>query len=107
MPLEPGSEVLHPQWGRGTVLFDKPNCLSVRFAQYGQVNFSQEEWARQHSPSERFRGTTSELEYALDSAVSSGELSEAEASEMLAKRAHMLEVRRRRSLPVDEAYELY
>lgn len=102
-----GAIVVHPQWGRGTVLFDKPHCIGIRFLEYGQVNFSQEEWAKQRSSTERFRSCVTELEYALDNAVSSGELSADEAMEMFNRRAHMLEVRRRRHLGVDEAYALF
>lgn len=105
--LPSGSTVIHPQWGKGTVLFDKPHCIGIRFLEYGQVNFSQEEWASQHSPSERFRSCINELEYALDRAVDAGELQEDVASEMLSRKAHMLEVRRRKTLGVDEAYERY
>jgi RNA polymerase sigma factor (sigma-70 family) len=104
MSMTPGNTVVHPQWGRGTVLFDKPHCIGIRFLEYGQVNFSQEEWALQHSPAERFRSCVNELEYALDLAIDAGELSEGSAQELLARKAHILEVRRLRGLGIDEAY---
>jgi RNA polymerase sigma factor (sigma-70 family) len=103
----PSSIVVHPQWGKGTVLFDKPHCIGIRFLEYGQVNFSQEEWALQHSPPERFRSCIGELEYALDQAVSHGELTEGAAQELLNRKAHMLEVRRIRQLGVEAAYEQF
>lgn len=102
----PGDTVVHPQWGRGTVLFDKEHCIGIRFLEHGQVNFSQQEWASQKSPPARFRNCVDELEYALESAVSQGELSESQASEMLNRKAHIIEVRHRR-LPLEEAYGLY
>lgn len=103
MSLEPGTEVQHPQWGRGTVLFDKPHCIGIKFIMHGQVNFSQEEWQAQHSPSHRFH-SISDLEYSLDRALENGLLSETQASDMLTRRVHALEVRKLR-LPTIETLE--
>lgn len=108
--------MVHPQWGRGTVLFDKPHCIGVRFLEHGQVNFSPEEWTAQHSPPERFRGVLSkggsgisDLEYSLQRAIDEGELSEDEALRLLERQAHPLEVRRlkRPSRNIDVVFAQY
>lgn len=105
MPLTPGMEARHPQWGRGTVLFDKPHCIGIRFLEYGQVNFTQEEWHSGHSPSSRFQ-SVSDLEYTLSRSVEDGEISEEEAEKLLARKVHPFEVRRK-TLSLNEAYERF
>lgn len=105
LPLTPGIEVRHPQWGRGTVLFDKPHCIGIRFLEYGQVNFSQEEWHSGHSPSSRFQ-SVSDLEYTLSRSVEDGEISEEEAEKLLARKVHPFEVRRK-TLSLNEAFERF
>lgn len=109
--MNTGDVVVHPQWGTGTVLFDKEHCIGIRFLEHGQVNFSQEEWQAQHSPPERFRGVLSkggsgisDLEYALASAVEAGDLTEADALNLYNRQVHPLEVKKRRQLGLDDAY---
>lgn len=106
MSLVPGTEVRHPQWGRGTVLFDKEHCIGIRFVEHGQVNFSQEEWQSQHSPPWRFH-SISDLEYLLQDAVDCGDITEDEALSMLARKVHPMEIPRDRGMDLEKAHALY
>lgn len=111
--LEPGTEVLHEQLGKGTVVFDKPHCIQVRFIMHGTWNFTQEEWASGRVSRERLRGIHSlggssitNLEYALEQMVENGDLSEEEALKLLARDAHPMELTSYLSRDINRAYRI-
>lgn len=105
--MQPGDEVIHPQFGKGTVLFDKEHCVGVRFLEHGHVNFSPEEWISQHSPASRLKNSSNDLEYSLQSAVENGDLSEDQALGLLQKGVHPLEVQKYRTPAINEAYQQF
>lgn len=108
---DPGTQITHPRLGRGTIVFDKPNCVQVDFTLYGKWNFSQEEWASGKVAPERLRGihslagsAQSDLEYELEVAVENGDISEQEALRLLEKNVHPLEVKKLRTPDLNSAY---